>query len=102
MKSAVNGFTAWSNVRLAGGGCQADSILKEVMEGERMKVLLQSKCKTPLQRPLTWPHPLFSLVRLYTLCVYNVLQVTAVILHYSFRDCRLSTEEAGESRWVSS
>jgi len=41
MKAAISGFTAWSNIRLVCSGCEADNILKELMEGERLKVLLQ-------------------------------------------------------------
>ena len=41
MKAAIKGFTAWSNIRLVGNSCEADNILKELMEGERLKVILQ-------------------------------------------------------------
>ena len=41
MKAAIKGFTAWSNIRLVGNSCEVDNILKELMEGERLKVILQ-------------------------------------------------------------
>ena len=41
MKAAIKGFTAWSNIRLVGNSCEADNILKELMEGERLKLILQ-------------------------------------------------------------
>ena len=43
MKAAINGFTAWTNMRLSKGECAAESVLQDVMEGERLKLLLQSK-----------------------------------------------------------
>ena len=43
MIAAINGFTAWSNVRLGSSGCPAENILRDIMTGERMKVLLESE-----------------------------------------------------------
>ena len=42
-RASINGFTAWANVHLASEGCMSDNILTGIMEGERMKVLLQSE-----------------------------------------------------------
>eukprot|EP00731_Ephydatia_muelleri_P024128 Em0016g399a len=41
MKSSIDGLTAWANVRLASKNCQAENILKDIMEGQRMKALLE-------------------------------------------------------------
>lgn len=42
IKAAINGYTAWSNVRLVKGGCQpAENILRDIMRGRQMKILLE-------------------------------------------------------------
>lgn len=41
LKCVINGYTAWSNVRLVKGDCESNDILKGLMHGRRLKVLLQ-------------------------------------------------------------
>lgn len=40
-KAAVNGFSAWSNMRLVRGGCETEDVLQAIMKGCTMKVLLE-------------------------------------------------------------
>ena len=47
MKASIDGLTAWTNVRLASKNCQADNILKDIMEGQRMKTLLECEHRRP-------------------------------------------------------
>ena len=41
MRGSINGYTAWSNMRLVRGDCEAENILRDIMAGRRMKVLLE-------------------------------------------------------------
>ena len=41
LECVINGYTAWSNVRLVKGDCESNDILKGLMHGRRLKVLLQ-------------------------------------------------------------
>lgn len=41
LQTVINGYTAWANVRLVRDDCEASDIVKEIMQGSRMKVLLQ-------------------------------------------------------------
>ena len=36
-------LTAWANMHLTGAGCSCDNILTGLLEGERMRALLESK-----------------------------------------------------------
>ena len=38
-----NCYTAWANVRLACSDCQAGDILKDILEGPRLRVLQHSE-----------------------------------------------------------
>ena len=40
-KASINGYSAWSNMRLVRGDCETEDILKDIMSGVRMKVLLE-------------------------------------------------------------
>ncbi len=40
-KAAVDGFTAWSNMRLVRGGCETQDILQNIMSGSIIRVLLE-------------------------------------------------------------
>ena len=43
LKAVVDGYTAWSNVRLVKGDCEATDILDDIMRGSRMKILLRGE-----------------------------------------------------------
>ena len=43
-KCIVNGYTAWANMRLVRADSEADDILSGLMQGRRMKFLLQGMC----------------------------------------------------------
>ena len=43
MAAEGHSYTAWANVRLACFDCQAEDILKDILEGPRLKVLLHSE-----------------------------------------------------------
>lgn len=42
-KAEVDGYTAWVNVHLAGAGCQVEDVVMDLLQGPRLRELLQSK-----------------------------------------------------------
>ena len=42
-EAEVSGYTAWLNVHLAAGDCQTADVLKDLLQGLRLRALLQSE-----------------------------------------------------------
>jgi hypothetical protein len=43
LRTRINGFTAWINLRLAPSGVFMHNVLEDILKGKNMKILLESK-----------------------------------------------------------
>ena len=43
LRTRINGFTAWVNLRLATSGVFMHNVLEDLLKGKNMKILLESK-----------------------------------------------------------
>lgn len=43
LRTRINGFTAWINLRLSPSGVFLHNVLEDILKGKNMKILLESK-----------------------------------------------------------
>ncbi|CAB3979397.1 hypothetical protein pdam_00015502 [Paramuricea clavata] len=50
LRTRINGFTAWINLRLAPSGVFMHNVLEDILKGKNMKILLESMTGKPLKK----------------------------------------------------